>query len=31
VEAIAPDAYDYNAGWKTLTASVPIKHGPNYK
>jgi hypothetical protein len=30
VEDVAPDAYNYNAGSRTLTVSVPIRHGPNY-
>lgn len=30
VEDVAPGAYNYNAASRTLTVSVPIKHGPNY-
>jgi hypothetical protein len=30
VEDVAAGAYNYNAASKTLTVTVPIKHGPNY-
>ena len=30
VEDVAPDAFNYNPASRTLTVSVPIKHGPNY-
>jgi hypothetical protein len=30
VEDVAQNAINYNAASRTLTVSVPIKHGPNY-
>lgn len=31
VEDVDQNAINYNAASRTLTVSVPIKHGPNYK